>query len=128
MAGTTKRVLDVGNCDFDHAAIRRLIEGQFDAQVIQEHSQSAALAALRREHFDLVLVNRKFDQDYSDGLDLIRAIKADPALADTPVMLITNYAEHQQTAVEAGAIPGFGKAELSSPETIRRLAEVLMET
>ncbi len=125
MPETTKRVLDVGNCGVDHAAIRRLIEGQFDAEVVQEHTQPAALAVLRKQPFDLVLVNRKFDRDYSDGLDLIRAMKADPALTATPVMLITNYAAHQQTAVAAGALPGFGKADLASPQTLTRLGEVL---
>jgi hypothetical protein len=40
-------------------------------------------------------------------------------------MLITNYEEHQQAAMQAGALRGFGKAELSSPETAKRLAEAL---
>ena len=39
------------------------------------------------------------------------------ALAATPVMLVTNYPEHQQAAVEAGAEPGFGKDVLRSAET-----------
>ena len=30
------------------------------------------------EPFDLVLVNRKLDSDYSDGLEIIKQIKADP--------------------------------------------------
>jgi CheY-like chemotaxis protein len=120
-----QRVLDVGNCGVDHAAIRRLLEGRFSAEVAQSHSQSEALAALRRESFDLVLVNRVFDRDGSDGLALIRTIKGDPALATIPVMLITNYPEHQRRAVEAGALPGFGKAELAAPETAERLAAVL---
>ena len=77
------------------------------------------------ERFDLVLVNRVFDRDSSDGLALIGAIKTDPELTGVPVMLITNYEQHQRRAVEAGALPGFGKAELSAPETIERLAAIL---
>ena len=40
-------------------------------------------------------------------------------------MLVSNYSEHQQTAVEAGAIEGFGKAQLDAPATQEKLARVL---
>jgi two-component system chemotaxis response regulator CheY len=121
----TKRVLDVGNCTPDHAAIRRLLEETFRVSVIQAHGADDALAQLQAGQVDLVLVNRKLDQDYSDGLDIIRAIKTDPKLAAIPCMLITNYPEHQDEAVAAGALRGFGKKELRSPATIERLAAVL---
>lgn len=120
-----KRVLDVGNCGVDHAAIRRLIEGRFEAEVIQHHSQAEALRALQQESFDLVLVNRKLDRDFSDGIELIHAMQAAPQLAKIPVMLITNYQDHQQKAVQAGATLGFGKAELHDPATLDRIAQVL---
>lgn len=120
-----KRVLDVGNCVPDHAAIRSLLERTFGAEVVQTHGPEDTLAALRAGVFDLVLVNRKLDQDYSDGLDIIKTIKADAALARTPVMLITNYEDHQATAVALGAEPGFGKLSLSSPQTLVRLGKFL---
>ncbi|MBX9789308.1 MAG: response regulator [Pirellulales bacterium] len=120
-----KRVLDVGNCVPDHAAIRRLLEGTFAAEVVQTHDLAGTLAELRAGSFDLVLVNRKLDQDYTDGMEIIRRMKADPQLAAVPVMLITNYPEHQQAAVEAGALLGFGKLELASPLTRARLAAAL---
>ena len=125
-----KRVLDVGQCAPDHAAIRRLVQGTFGAEVVQADRLDDALAALRsaalrRESFDLVLINRKLDIDYSDGIEILRAIKNDSALASTPVMLVTNYPEHQQAAIAAGAEPGFGKAELSLPATRARLARFL---
>ena len=119
------KVLDVGQCVPDHAAIRRLIEGTFGAQVRQTHGPTDTLAAMRQEPFDLVLINRKLDADYSDGMDILQAIKADPQLSATPVMLVTNYAEHQQLAIAAGAEPGFGKAQLTSPTTLERLGRFL---
>lgn len=119
-----KRVLDVGNCQPDHAAIRRLL-ACFDCEVHQAHGAADALAALRAGGFDLVLVNRKLDADYSDGIEVIRQIKADPALADTPTMLVTNYADHQDAAIAVGAVRGFGKLEFGKPETIERLQAVL---
>ena len=120
-----KRVLDVGQCGPDHAAIRRLLEGAFGAEVVQADRLDDALAALRRGPFELVLVNRKLDIDYSDGMEIVRAIKADPRLAATPVMLVTNYPEHQQAAIAAGAEQGFGKAELALAQTRERLARFL---
>ncbi len=121
----TKRVLDVGNCVPDHASIRSLIENDFDAKVVQAHGPEDALAALRNGKVDLVLVNRKLDQDYTDGLDIIRQIKADADLAATPCMLITNYADQQELAVQAGAERGFGKLEFGTPETRERLKAIL---
>lgn len=120
-----KRVLDVGNCSPDHGAISSVLKKHFGATVVQAHGPDDALAALRQDKFDLVLVNRKLDQDYSDGLEIIKKIKADKALAATPCMLITNYAEHQAAAIAAGAEPGFGKLALSAPETIERLRKHL---
>src|SRR5688500_12182495 len=120
-----KRVLDVGNCVPDHAAICSALKKHFGAEVAQAHGPGDALTALRKEKFDLVLVNRKLDQDYSDGLEIIKQIKADQSLAATPCMLITNYAEHQAAAVAAGAEPGFGKLSLTAPETIERLGTFL---
>ena len=120
-----KRVLDVGNCDPDHAAIRALVESNFDARVVQTHGAEDTLRELRRSRYDLVLVTRKLDRDYSDGLDVIRAIKADTALAGVPVMLVTNYEEHQQAAIDEGAVRGFGKAHLRAPETTEMLRPFL---
>lgn len=121
----TKRVLDVGNCVPDHAAIRSLIENNYDATVVQAHDLEETLAVLRAGGIDLVLVNRKLDQDYSDGLNVIKQIKADDTLAETPCMLITNFPEHQELAVQAGAIKGFGKLEFDKPETRERLSSLI---
>ena len=121
----SKRVLDVGNCAPDHAAIRGMLEKSFHADVAQADGLEDALAALRKEPFDLVLVNRKLDQDYSDGLDVIKAIKADAKLTSVPCMLITNYPDQQQAALAAGAAYGFGKKELHIDQTHARLAKYL---
>ncbi|MGE0756738.1 MAG: response regulator, partial [Pirellulaceae bacterium] len=70
----TKRVLDVGNCDYDHGRIRRLIESSFQAQVVRCHGASDALAELQRQPADLVLVNRILDLDQTEGLSIIETI------------------------------------------------------
>jgi len=121
----TKRVLDVGNCVPDHGAIRAMLERTFAALVLQTHGPDDTLALLRQEPVALVLVNRKLDQDDSDGLEIIQAIKADPQLARIPCMLITNDPDQQDVAVAAGAEYGFGKKELHSATTRERLAGYL---
>jgi two-component system chemotaxis response regulator CheY len=72
-----------------------------------------------------VLINRKLDADYSDGIEILKLIKADATVADVPVMIVTNYPEHQDAAIAAGGIRGFGKLEYDRPETKERLAAVL---
>lgn len=120
-----KRVLDVGNCSLDHGTIRSTLTRHFDCEVVQCHGPGDTLAALRGGKFDLVLVNRKLDEDYSDGLEIIKQIKADPQLAPVPTMLITNYPEHQAAAIAAGADPGFGKLSVATPETLELLGKFL---
>jgi DNA-binding response OmpR family regulator len=120
-----KRVLDVGNCGPDHAAIRNYLTRNFDVDIVQVDDAAGAAAQLHAGAFDLVLVNRKLDIDYSDGMDVIRLLKADSKSAHVPVMLITNLPDHQDEAEEIGAVRGFGKLEFGKPETRERLAAVL---
>jgi ActR/RegA family two-component response regulator len=120
-----KRVLDVGQCNPDHSSISRMLNEHFDVEIVRAHLKSDAIGLLKSGEFDLVLVNRKLDRDYSDGLNIVRTIKTDAALSNTAVMLVSNYPEAHEEAVAAGAIYGFGKAELGSPEIIDRLAAVL---
>ncbi len=120
-----KRVLSVGQCVPDQTAISRLLSTHFEVEVRTAATATEALDAVRGESFDLVLVNRRLDVDGSEGLEIIRAMQAEPATQSVPVMLVTNYPEHDQAAVGLGAISGFGKAALQSAETLQRLAAVL---
>jgi CheY-like chemotaxis protein len=119
------RVLDVGQCSPDHATIRSYLTRNFKCEVVQTHGPDDTIEQLKNGDFDLVLVNRKLDRDYSDGIDVIRRIKSEPDVAEVPCMLITNYPEQQDAAVEAGAVRGFGKLEYNKPETLQKLKGVL---
>jgi two-component system chemotaxis response regulator CheY len=121
----SKRVLDVGQCGPDHSTIRGFLTAMFDCEVVQTHGLSDTLRELKSGNFHLVLVNRKLDADYSDGIEIVRAIKADSQIAGTPVMLVTNYPEHQAAAEQEGALRGFGKLEFDRAETKDKLAAVL---
>ena len=120
-----KRILDVGQCAPDHATLSAYLNTHFDCQIVQCHGLEDTLAELARQSYDLVLINRKLDRDYSDGIEILKAIKASAGLARVPVMLVTNYEEHQQAAIAAGGERGFGKLEFDDPATVTRLAAVL---
>jgi two-component system, chemotaxis family, chemotaxis protein CheY len=120
-----KRVLDIGQCGFDHRAIARLLESRFGAEAVPCEGLDDALACLRERAFDLVLINRRLDSDGSDGLDVLAAIRAERLWDAIPVMLVTNYPEHQARAVEQGAVAGFGKGALKAPATAQLLARYL---
>lgn len=120
----SKRVLDVGNCGFDHSAIARYVQREFGAQADAAHDADEALRKAKTGQYAVVLVNRVFDAGGS-GLELIQSLKSDPETQSLPVMMITNYADHEAKAIAAGAEPGFGKATLHEPQTRQRLARFL---
>jgi len=105
--------------------LRRWLEKHFDTEVSAADSLEQALAAVQREAFDLVLVNRVFHRDGREGLELIRRLKADTQAAQVPIMLVSNFTEAQATAIAEGAAPGFGKDDLFRPETVERVAPFL---
>lgn len=121
----TARVLDVGNCDLDHPAIRGMLASQFDVAVDRARVIDEAKAALRERAYDLVLVNRRIDADNADGLDLVRHIRSEPGLARTPIMLISNHGWAQQAAIACGAEEGFGKDALNARSTLECLSRFL---
>jgi CheY-like chemotaxis protein len=109
----------------DDGSIRRRLASLFAADVVRADTSEEALAQLKQGNFSLVLVNRIFDLNGEEGLELIRKIKSDNALGATPVLLVSNYAEAQAEAAKLGAQPGFGKASLTSEETAALLRTYL---
>lgn len=122
---TTRQVLSVGQCVPDQRAIENFLHSAFDVAVTAVATGPEAVDLLRKQQYDLVLINRKLDIDYSDGCDIIRDMQADPELRQVPVMLITNYPEHQDNAMALGAQRGFGKNDLGRSDVIARLEPFL---
>ena len=117
-----KRVLDVGNCGPDHAAIRDYLTRNFDVEIVQVDDAAGATAQLHANSFDLVLVNRKLDIDYSDGIESSATSRPNPETAHVPVMLVTNYPEHQEAALEPARSVASASSSSASPRTRDRLA------
>jgi CheY-like chemotaxis protein len=85
-----------------------------------------AVGAAATGTYDLVLVNRIFDANGAEGLELVRRLKADERTAQTPVMMVSNYDDAQDAAVAVGAERGFGKDRLNDAETTQRLSSFLV--
>ena len=113
-----KTVVDCGNCGHDFHSIRQFVTSNFDAVVVQAHSAADTMKLLKARDVALVTVNRKLDRDYSDGMEVVKMILADDDVSQTPVMLVTNYEEHQQSAMDAGCVRGLGKLALRAPATV----------
>mgnify|MGYP002624540368 FL=1 len=121
----TARVLDIGNCVPDHTALTTMISQNFGVDVVQAHGRDDACEQLAKGDISLILINRILDRDGSDGLEILKELKADENYASIPAMLITNFPEHQQAAVAAGAVEGFGKLALHEPNTVAKLRPYL---
>ena len=122
------RILSVGQCGMDHGQIGRALSRPLDAELIAADTHEDAKRRLGAGLFDLVLVNRVGDLDGAPGLDLIRDLKADPATAGVPAMLVSNYPDAQADAVSAGAIAGFGKSDLSSGRALAAIRSALSDS
>jgi CheY-like chemotaxis protein len=96
-----------------------------DAEVLMaDHSQELA-QLLQQGPVDLILFNRElgYGFDPSEGTEVIRALR--PSQPNVKMILVSNYPEAQQAALEAGALPGFGKREMSSPRVLQLLRAAL---
>lgn len=125
MSQQEPRVLDVGQCDFDHSNIGKMLVEQFGAVVDRAHNTDEAVKAISENRYDIVMVNRIFDADGAEGTELIEKLKTDESTRRTTVMLVSNYAEAQDAAVALGAERGFGKDAIGDPGTIQCLAAFL---
>ena len=94
----TKTVLDVGNCNPDHSALKDMLMRCYDVSVLRAHELKDALQVLNQQTVDLILINRKLDIDYTDGVEILKHLKRSDAFKQIPVMIITNYPEQQQAA------------------------------
>ncbi|HQX49513.1 MAG TPA: response regulator [Planctomycetaceae bacterium] len=122
---TQKTVLSVGQCRPDTATISQYLTTEFGAKVMTADLLADTLQVLESQSVDLVLINRKLDADDSDGMEILKQIRANQAMVSIPVMLVSNFPEWQEKAVLLGATYGFGKAELNRPETKQRLSAIL---
>lgn len=122
-----RKVLDVGQCNADNSRISQLLQKHFDAQVDRSHSLDEAIEAATNTAYDLILINRLLDANGAAGMDVLASLKSNPASTDIPVMIVSNYQNAQDQAVQNGAVAGFGKAALDSTDTLEKLGQYLSD-
>ncbi|MEO1130976.1 MAG: hypothetical protein AAFX05_14885 [Planctomycetota bacterium] len=117
-------VVLVGHCGFDAGSLEKAVRTAIPEARIERADDAAALQALEGDAH-LLLINRVLERGFatSEGIDLIRALAANGPAA----MLISNYADAQQEAEQAGALPGFGKSDIQSEETLDLLRRSMIE-
>ncbi len=108
------RIALIGHCGPDASYLRLAVSRALKEARIVAADDQQELEEVLGDGVDLLLVNRQLDWgfDTTDGLKLIQTLRErHPTLK---MMLVSNYPEAQQAAVDAGALPGFGKREIGS--------------
>lgn len=102
-------------------ALRALSDVQLDVRAAEDGDR--ALAALRASRFDLVLLDVKMPG--KDGFDVLRAVRADPALAPLVVVMLSSSENRSDVdrATELGA-DGY----VTKPMDPQRFRDVVCDT
>jgi hypothetical protein len=120
-----KKIALVGHCGPDAGYLRISVSRALKDVSFVAADDEAELNSAIAEGVDLVLLNRRLDWGFNtdEGVELIRFLRAQHP--NLKLMLVSNYPEAQEEAVKAGALPGFGKSELRSPQFTERLRAAL---
>jgi DNA-binding NarL/FixJ family response regulator len=121
----SKKVALVGHCGPDSSYLRMAVSKALrDAKVVAADDDSE-LKQLLTDGVDLLLFNRILDYGFKsdEGVEVIRQLRAQHP--NVKMMLVSNYEDAQDAAVQAGALPGFGKREIGTPRVTQVLREAL---
>lgn len=103
MAGPNTRFLVVDDFSTMRRIVRNLLKELGYTNVDEAEDGSMALAKLRAGQFDFVVSD--WNMPVMDGLTMLQNIRADPALAKLPVLMVTAEAKKENiiAAAQAGA-------------------------
>ncbi len=114
------RVVLVGHCTADSMFLSRFIRNQLPEASVERVNSDAELDAVITVPA-VLLVNRVLDGSFRDTTGMAVVVRS---LAGGSVpLLISNYEDAQQQAVEAGAMAGFGKGQLGETQSGERLQQ-----
>jgi DNA-binding NarL/FixJ family response regulator len=119
------RLLLVDDQALLRAGLRALLENTPDISVVGEAAHGReALARGRELRPDLFLMDLRMP--VMDGIEATRAIRADPLLADVPVLVLTTFDDHDDVveAVAAGA-NGYLLKDIEADELRRSVRRVV---
>jgi two-component system, cell cycle response regulator DivK len=114
-----KLILHVEDNEYNRKIIRDLLSKN-SYEIVEAHNGEDALDALARQRPDLILMDIQLPK--LSGLEVTRRIRADPLLAQIPVIAITSFAlsGDDRLAIEAGC-----NAYIAKPFRPRDLLEVI---
>ncbi len=120
-----KKVALVGHCGPDSSYLRITVRKSHPEVEVVMVDDDRDLHRALEGGVELLLFNRELSYGFHDslGVDLIKRLRAQNPMIK--MMLVSNYADAQADAVAAGALPGFGKRELSSPRILTLIREAL---
>jgi DNA-binding NarL/FixJ family response regulator len=123
-----KKVVLVGHCGADSSYLRIAVASAGTGVSAVSVDGEEALAAALEAGVDLVLVNRVLDWGYEEEEGVAMIARLRRTHPNVKTMLVSNYADAQQAAIAAGALPGFGKREIGSAKVKELLQKALAET
>src|SRR4030042_6058769 len=102
-ADKNMRILVVDDFNTMRRIVKNILKQRGFENVGEAENGQEALEVLKKEKFDFVITD--WNMPVMTGLDLLKAIKADAALKDIPVMMVTAEAQQQNIveAVKSGA-------------------------
>jgi two-component system cell cycle response regulator DivK len=116
-----KTILYVEDNEFNRKIVRHLL-GRTSYQLIEATDGEAGVTTARQAQPDLVIMDIQLPK--MSGLDATRQLRADPATAAIPVIVITSFAlaGDEEKAREAGAT-----AYLAKPYSPRELLQTIRQ-
>lgn len=86
----------------DVRLLLRIVLSNESIEIVEASSGADALAALRKDHVDGVVLD--WMMPGVSGLEVLRRVRSDPALANVPIIMLTGIDEDRlPEAVDAGA-------------------------
>lgn len=119
-----EQILLVGHCVPDNYMLMSKMQQLFPDVTVDKCNNQTDLDT-KANSKTLLLINRILDGMFHTdaGIELIGKLAQ---LADAPqMMLISNFAESQEQAVNVGALMGFGKSEMGSADTEDKLRKAV---
>jgi two-component system, chemotaxis family, chemotaxis protein CheY len=90
----TMRILIVDDFSTMRRIVKNLLNDLGFSNTAEAEDGNAALAALRASKFDFVVT--EWNMPGMTGIELLKNIRADPALAKLPVLMVTAEAKREQ--------------------------------
>jgi DNA-binding response OmpR family regulator len=124
MGETARRVLLAEDDRFLRKAAETALKRQ-GFTVLPAVDGEEALRTARAEAPHLILLDLIMPK--MQGFEVLRALKADPATAAIPVIILSNLGQDSDVkqAMEAGAAGYFVKANLSLQDLVKRVGELI---